>query len=56
MWWHDQHDLQLDLCAVHSDQHADALVGDGWALIIDERVDAIQPAPLPALTADPATH
>lgn len=44
VWWSlirdDQPDRELHLCAVHSDTHAEALVGQGWVRVADERETA----------------
>lgn len=41
---HLDHADELDLCGHASDQHADALTRQGWALIEDERVEQLATA------------
>ena len=53
-WWLDGWDLDRWLCGHHSNEHAEAMVAIGWALMEDARVDA--PPSLGPGTAALTTH
>ena len=43
LWWHPDHNLELLLCGPHTDHHAEALVAQDWALMVDQRVETLAP-------------
>ena len=60
-WWHTEWDLDRWMCGHHSDDEAQDMVSSGWAVLDDERGESVRyprvpRPPLPALSADPATH
>lgn len=39
-WWLGEWDLDRWLCGHHSNEHAETLLNQGWALMEDARVEA----------------